>query len=129
MKNTFSDSMVRVALSQCRPGHLVLDLRLPWYRSLPLSVVEFAALDVNGQAVPLAGATLVLEGRTHDLSAMPGLTMVQWFVQDSAYLHLDWPGFDTAARPDVGLLMKLYPPYIPMLVWVTRGTTPQETTA
>jgi|JI9StandDraft_2_1071091.scaffolds.fasta_scaffold18248_2 hypothetical protein len=129
MKNTFSDALVRLAPAACRPGHLALDVRLPWYRTLPLSVVEIAALDIAGQAVPLTGATLELEGHSHALADMPALTTVQWFVQDSATLHVDVAGFDPAAAKDIGLLVKLYPPYIPMLVWVTRGTTAQEATA
>lgn len=129
MKNTFSDTLVRLARAQSRPGHLVLDVRLPWYRTLPLSVVEIAALDLDGQSVPLDSARLELEGRTHAISAMPELTTVQWFVQDSAFLHVDLPGFDPAKAHHAGLLIKLYPPYIPMLVWVTRGTTQQEVTA
>lgn len=129
MKNTFSDTLVRLAPAPSRPGHLVLDVRLPWYRTLPLSVVEIAALDVDGQPVALDGARLELEGHSHALSSLPQLTTVQWFVQDSALLHVDLPGFDPAAAHEIALLIKLYPPYIPMLVWVTRGTTQQEATA
>ena len=126
MKNTFSDSLVRVATDRSSPGHLVLDLRLPWYRTLPLSVVEIADLEVDGAGIALGTATLELDGRHHALPDLPERTTVQWFVQDSAFLHLDLPGFDPAAVRTVSLLVKLYPPYIPMLTWVTRGTTTLE---
>ena len=129
MKNTFSDALVRISTSRCTPGHLVLELRLPWYRTLPLSVVEFAAIELDGQPLPLAGATLALDGQSYPLDAMPTLTQAQWFVLDSACLSLPVPGFDPAQRHAAAVLMKLYPPYIPMLVWVTRGTTPQEVAA
>lgn len=126
MKNTFSDSLIRVATDRCTPGHLVLDVRLPWYRTLPLSVVEIADLDLDGASVALGTATLELDGRHHALSALPERTTVQWFVQDSGFLHLELPGFDPTAAHTLSLLVKLYPPYIPMLTWVTRGTTTLE---
>jgi Domain of unknown function (DUF6379) len=129
MKNTFSDVLVRLAPTRCTPGHLVLELRLPWYRTLPLSVVEVTSLEVDGDSVPLANATLELECKSHALSAMHELTEVQWFVQDSAYLHVELPDFEPNSAHEAALLIKLYPPYIPMLVWVTRGTTKQEATA
>ncbi len=120
MKNTFSDALINNAGTRLDGDQLVLDVRLPWYRSMPLSVVEFAELTLDGQAVPLDAAELELNGQRWPLQALAGLTGESWFVLDSALLHVSLP-----ARPkqavQASLLFKLYPPYIPMLTWVTRG--------
>lgn len=120
MKNTFSDALINNAGTRLDGDQLVLDVRLPWYRSMSLSVVEFAELTLDGQAVPLDAAELELNGQRWPLQALAGLTGESWFVLDSALLHVR-----LAARPEqpvqASLLFKLYPPYIPMLTWVTRG--------
>lgn len=120
-KNAFSDHLITAADSRITPAGLVLDLRLPWYRSLPLSVVMPTQLLVDGQPLSLDGATLACEGRHHTLAELPEQVGCVWFVQDSALLHVPTPGPLAAGSHHVLLTLNLYPPYIPMLTHVTRG--------
>jgi hypothetical protein len=123
MKNNFSDSLIANEGSRFESRTLRLDVRLPWYRSLPLSVVEPTTLTVDGRSIALEDAELELEGRRYSLRELGTRTDAWWFVQDSAYLHIPLHDAPTSGSHDVALVLNLYPPYIPMLTWVTRGTT------
>lgn len=120
-KNAFSDYLITPEDSRITPEGLVLDLRLPWYRSLPLSVVMPTQLLVDGQSVPLDGATVEYEGRRYTLAELPEQTTVFWFIQDSVLLHVPTPQPLAAGAHHVVVTLNLYPPYIPMLTHVTRG--------
>lgn len=120
-KNAFSDYLITPEDSLVTPDGLVLDLRLPWYRSLPLSVVMPTQLLVDGQPLSLAGATVEYEGRRYTLAELPEQTGVSWFIQDSVLLHVPTPQPLSAGPHHVVVTLNLYPPYIPMLTHVTRG--------
>lgn len=98
----------------------VLDIRLPWYRSLPLSTVEVASLRVDGREIAPERITFELEGRKFPLAQLPDLTREWWYVTDSAYLHVDDPVL-LGDGHTVELTVNLYPPYIPGMTWVTRA--------
>lgn len=120
-KNNFSDYLITPEDSRITPEGLALDIRLPWYRSLPLSVVMPNDLAVDDKPVPLDGATVEYEGRRYTLAELPEQTQVSWFIQDSAVLHVPLPKPLAAGTHRVVLTLSLYPPYIPMLTHVTRG--------
>lgn len=119
-KNNFSDYLI-TGDSRITPDGLALDLRLPWYRSLPLSVVMPNDLTVDGQPVPLEGASLEYEGRRYPLAELPEQVQTFWFLLDSATLHVPTATPLPAGPHHVVLTLTLYPPYIPMLTHVTRG--------
>ena len=85
-KNNFSDVLITPQASRYGPQGLVLDLRLPWYRSLPLSVVMPSELLVDDQAVSLDGAWVEHEGRHYPMADLPDQVSAWWFVQDSVRL-------------------------------------------
>lgn len=120
-KNAFSDYLITPEDSRITPEGLVLDLRLPWYRSLPLSVVMPTQVLVDGQALSLEGATVAYEGRRHTLAELPEQTGTVWFIQDSVLLHVPVPKPLAGGQHHVVVTLNLYPPYIPMLTHVTRG--------
>ncbi len=121
MKNNFSDYLIAAQGSRVEDGSIKLEVWLPWYRTLPLSVVEIAAISIDGRSLPLEGAELEVNGKRFALSALADLVDEQWFVQDSAWLYVPDAESKAGAKHDAELLVKLYPPYIPMLTWVTRG--------
>ena len=122
-KNSFSDFLITPQDSRVTPQGLVLDLRLPWYRSLPLSVVMPTQLVVDGEPLTLDNATLEYEGQRYTLAELPEQTGTFWFIQDSVLLHVPTPKPLAAGAHHVLLTLHLYPPYIPMLTHVTRGDT------
>lgn len=121
-KNNFSDVLVSPQASRVTPEGLALDIRLPWYRSLPLSVVMPSELLVDDRRVPLDGATLEHEGRRYTLAELPEQVAAWWFVQDSVCLQVPLAESLPPGPHEVTLTLHLFPPYIPMLTWVTRGS-------
>lgn len=120
-KNAFSDYLITPEDSRITPEGLVLDLRLPWYRSLPLSVVMPTQLVVDGEPVSLEGATLEYEGKRYTLAELPDQVDTSWFIQDSVLLHVPTAKPLGGGKHHVLVTLNLYPPYIPMLTHVTRG--------
>ena len=125
MENNFSRSLLPRDEVVLKAGELELGVRLPWYRSLPLSVVEISELSVDGQAVAPGDIRFVLNGREFALEELASLTAESWFVLDSARLRVR-RGLDPTARHAISLTLNLYPPYIPGLTWVTRGSVALE---
>jgi hypothetical protein len=121
-KNNFSDVLVTSQASRLTAQELELDIRLPWYRSLPLSVVMPSELLVDGQRVPLDGAAIEHEGKRYPLAELPQQVDAWWFVQDSVRLSVPLAAPPVAGAHEVTLTLHLFPPYIPMLTWVTRGS-------
>jgi hypothetical protein len=124
-KNNFSDFLITPSDSRIEADALLLDLRLPWYRSLPLSVVMPSALLVDERPLALDGATVEHEGQVYTLAELPEQVDAWWFVQDSVRLRVPLPeplreSLQNGAH-EVALTLHVFPPYIPMLTWVTRG--------
>ncbi|MGC6330729.1 C-glycoside deglycosidase beta subunit domain-containing protein [Rhizorhabdus sp. FW153] len=92
---------------------LRLAMRLPWYRSLPFSVVEVGGVTIDGAPVDLAEAHIEFGGVVWPLAENGEKTNAFWFVRDSAFLHM--PGIDaaTGSEHDVALSLFISPPYIP----------------
>ena len=108
-------------LSAAAAGYKI-DIRLPWYRSLPLSTVEVGEVTFDGKAVDPAKIRFELEGRSYALSDMPELTEKVWFVLDSAFLNIEGPALPADSEHSVSVTLNLYPPYIRGLKRVSRET-------
>lgn len=94
-------------------GGLRLAMRLPWYRSLPFSTVEIAALAIDGEALDLADARVEYEGQSWSLADMGEQTDAFWFVRDSAFLRLPGRTVAPGSEHEVALTINVNPPYIP----------------
>ncbi|MCU0905855.1 MAG: DUF6379 domain-containing protein [Rhodobacteraceae bacterium] len=101
------------------PTGLECRLRLPWYRSLPLSVIRIDAVEVNGQPLPETALRFTLNGRTRPVAALDDLTGEYWFVQDSLTLAADAPALPHDA--EVAVTLSFWPPYIADFRRKTRG--------
>jgi hypothetical protein len=113
---------------------LRIDIRLPWYRSLPLSTIEVGEVRISGQLIDPAKIVFELEKKRFALGELADQVNLVWYVLDSAYLDVagTWKVGD--ALP-VSVTLILYPPYIPGLKRMTvqsknlrlRAGTPGET--
>ena len=92
---------------------LELDVRLPWYRSLPLSVIDFGDIRVNGNTIDHNAITVKLNGKERKLSELAGLWQEYWFVLDSAFLHLPLSDAKRGDQYEVEITMVIHPPYVP----------------
>lgn len=120
MVNGFEQRLISVGGCRYEGEWLVLEVRLPWYRSLPLSTVEISRLAIDGEDVPVEGVQLQVNGRRFPATGLNDLVDEWWFVLDSGYLYVKGSGPGGAA-PQIDLTLNLYPPYIPGLTWVTRA--------
>jgi len=92
---------------------LRLAMRLPWYRSLPFSIVEIEQVRIDGQPVDLSDAKVEFDGTVWPLSQLGEQTNSFWFVRDSAFLHMPGQTAAPGSEHEVALSMFISPPYIP----------------
>lgn len=97
-----------------------IDIRLPWYRSLPISVVEIGSLKVDHQDVPAGSVRFEINGKSYGLHELPAHPGEFWYVLDSAVLRLPETKLQPGSDHEVEVQLNLYPPYVPHLKWVTK---------
>ena len=70
-----------------------MQVRLPWYRALPLSCVERIELMIDGKEISRGDLHLGIYGQTYSLERLHDLPNVLWFQLDTAdlYAELDEP--------------------------------------
>ena len=102
------------------PTGFSIDIRLPWYRSLPLSTLEVAAVSIDGRSVDAAQVRFELEGESWPLTALPDLVSKVWYVLDSAWLIVESTPLKAGSEHEVSVTLNLYPPYIRGLKRVSR---------
>lgn len=105
-------------------GGLKLAMRLPWYRSLPFSVVEVGPLSIDGAAVDLSDALIEYDGQRWPLSENGEKVDTFWFIRDSAFLVLPSLSAEVGETREVSLNLFVSPPYIPGM----KRTNPQTST-
>jgi hypothetical protein len=111
----FEDELL-VGLRPAPPGSSAsaavrVQVRLPWYRSLPLSCIERLGLTIDGEVQPQDRLTLVINGDGHPLAAVPGLHEVWWFVLDAVDVEVDAVPPLAPGTHEVGVAMELRIPY------------------
>jgi hypothetical protein len=123
MENNFSAHLLSDTSFDFEPSMTRVPVRLPWYRSLPMSVVEVASLKIDGLDVMPEKIQLEINGKRFGLPQLPELTEEWWYVLDSAVLHVRDAALRGGNREHtVELVLNLYPPYIPGMTWVTKST-------
>lgn len=89
----------------------LLGIRLPWYRSLPLSCIERLDLSINGQPQPVGSLSLRISDIYHSIESLAELFDVSWFVLDQATLRFPVPSGLACDVHTVSLTMLLRIPY------------------
>jgi hypothetical protein len=79
------------SLRATQDGYQV-EIRLEWYRTLPLSSVEQVQLMLDGQPVPPEAIRFGINGHEYRLDELPGRADEDWFVLDPALLRVHDPG-------------------------------------
>jgi hypothetical protein len=97
-----------------------IDIRLPWYRSLPISTVEVAEVSIDGRIIDPSRVKFELEGRSYRLTEMADQVDKVWFVLDSAFLDVETTAPRDDGEHDVSVTLNLYPPYIRGLKRISR---------
>jgi hypothetical protein len=118
------------SLRATQDGYQV-EIRLEWYRSLPLSCIEKVQLILDGQWVAPETMRFGINDREYRLDALPGLAEEDWFVLDPAVLRVHDPGrIASGERHTVEVEVAFRVPYILIgpgrfLVRTDRYTTTQ----
>ena len=120
MDNNFSAYMLADQTLRAGPGTLDITVRLPWYRSLPLSTVEVAKLRVDGQEVPANHIGFEINGHSRPMAACADQINEWWYVLDDAIVHAAVPGLENRPEHLIEITLNLYPPYMPGFTWVTQ---------
>jgi hypothetical protein len=92
-----------------------VQIRLLWYRSLPVSCIENIHLSLDGQPVDQSLLRFGINDRQFQVSELEDLIEEFWFVQDSARLIALQPGKVTSGEThNVEVELTLRFPYIPI---------------
>jgi hypothetical protein len=65
-------------------GGFQFDVRLPWYRALPVACVEGLDVVIDGEAIQSEALRIELNGETFALADLPPRHDEQWYVADAA---------------------------------------------
>ena len=90
-------------------GRVRLNVRMPWYRALPLSSVADVRWSLDGRAVPRESITWTVDGHTYALDELPPKHDEWWYVLDSAVIEGDSPVENPTSA---AVTLALYIPYI-----------------
>ena len=90
-----------------------LDIRVPWYRSLPLSTISVADLKVDGEPIPAEAIHFQVNGKSFPLDQLRQHPEEWWFVLDSAFLEVSGKQLKPGSEHKVSVSVGIRPPYIP----------------
>lgn len=90
-----------------------VNVRIPWYRSLPLSCVESAELTLDGQPVPTESLLWTVNGHTRTIGELAQRWEELWHVLDSATLTGELPQHSTSETHEVSVRLGIRIPYLP----------------
>jgi Domain of unknown function (DUF6379) len=88
------------------------DLRMPWYRALPLSSLEGLEVRIDGEPVPSDELRLSLGGHEYALADLPPLYDDWWYVADLASVRAPRAGGLAPGEHELDVTIALRIPYI-----------------
>jgi hypothetical protein len=95
-------------------GRVSVSVRIPWYRSLPLSSVTNVQLTIDEKPVPVESIVWrTAAGESYGLDDLAPRHDQWWFVLDSAVIEGDAPAGLSPGDHDVAVQVGLYIPYLP----------------
>lgn len=90
-----------------------IDVRLAWYRSLPLSCVEDLKVTIGGRSAPREALRVLRDKRELKLDDLAGLIDEEWFVQDPlTVLAPDPAPLPKGSETEVSIALATRIPYI-----------------
>ena len=99
-----------------------VDVRLPWYRTLPLSVVEVVEVILDGETIEREKVSFELNGENLRLDQLRPRSDDWWYVLDSALLHVDHEPVASGTEHEVSVTIAVRPPYIQGLNRIVKTT-------
>jgi Domain of unknown function (DUF6379) len=96
-----------------RPGGVV-EVRMPYYRGLGLSMVEAVDLTIDGHQVPPARTTFTVHGNTYTFDEMPGVLDDRWEMGERAQLAFETGEPLAPGEHDIAVSVRLRISYMPV---------------
>lgn len=96
-----------------RPGGVV-EVRMPYYRGLGLSMVEAVDLVLDGTPVPQERTTFTVHGTTYTFDALPGVLDDRWEMGERAQLAFVTDAPLAPGEHDVAVSVRLRISYMPV---------------
>jgi hypothetical protein len=96
-----------------RPGGVV-EVRMPYYRGLRLSMVEAVDLVLDGTPVPAGRTTFTVHGNTYTFDRLPGVTNDRWEMGERARLAFETDQPLPPGEHDVAVAVRLRISYMPV---------------
>jgi hypothetical protein len=93
-------------------GGFAFDVRLPWYRALPVACVEGLDVAIDGKPIPSDELRIELNGRSHPLADLPPLHDEQWYVADPAPVTAPLPDGLGDGEHELDVTIHVRIPYI-----------------
>jgi hypothetical protein len=94
------------------PNVVNLKIRLPWYRSLPVSCIERLEFTLDGKVIPADRTRLCVGGVMYSPFAIADLYESNWFVLDAKEVKLTLDSPISVGEHEVSLLMGVRIPYL-----------------
>ena len=107
-----TEQVIRDASLKAEDHGFTFDLRMPWYRALPLSSLEGLEVRIDGEPVASEELRLSLGGKTYTLSDLPPLHDDWWYVADPAEVHAPRPAGLPPGEHELDVTIALRIPYI-----------------
>jgi len=106
------DKIIEPDSLRALPRGFSVGVRLPWYRTVPLSTVEIVSLKVDERQIPGGNIRFAINGGEWSLDELPALTEQDWFVIDTAELRVRDERLESGSEHAVELVLAVFPPYI-----------------
>ncbi|SHG17322.1 C-glycoside deglycosidase beta subunit domain-containing protein [Geodermatophilus nigrescens] len=101
------------ALDDGRTGGVV-EVRMPYYRGLALSMVEAVDLVVDGRPVPPARTSFTVHGNTYRFDQLPRTTDDRWEMGERAQLAFETDEPLAPGEHEVAVAVRLRISYMPV---------------
>lgn len=105
-----ADQVIEPGSLRATPDGASFALRMPWYRSLPLSCLEGVEVGIDGERVDPGDLRLSLAGRTYALADLRPLHDEWWHVADPIAVHVPLELVPGEHELDVTVALRI--PYI-----------------
>jgi Domain of unknown function (DUF6379) len=90
------------------------EIRMPWYRALPLSCFVELTCAVDGRQIDPASVTVETNGTQRRMEDLPPLHDEWWFVADASRVHVDEPAALAPGDHELDVTVAFRIPYIVM---------------
>lgn len=111
----FAERLIEAETLRSTPTGFTTDIRLPWYRSLPLSCVGRITVSVDGTTIPPENIRFsIYDVIPSTVSELAQHTTTYWYVLDSGHLSVESAEAITPGTHLVTVETSIFIPYLPV---------------